>query len=259
MTDTPLSKEERQEVYDLFKELHRLGVTEIIGKRLNRYGKLEPVYRLLPGQKNEAMNEETACPGCRGTGTFELMSMPDVPPDEGFQIAEVCRPCGGTGRITPQQWREWCVYAYGEAGPDLDINWHKPLSVAELDEKTAALLATLTPAEQERAKSLWDEIVAVQGVGGPGTARNDWLECLKQTIAERDNKADSALRWFGAADRRRRVGGQKMPRVRPTKQKGRATDKARLITHDFGRRHDQAPYHGGGSRDVFVSKSQHAQ
>jgi hypothetical protein len=48
MTATP---EERQQVYDVFKEFVRLGIAEVIGERANRYGQLEPIYRLIPGSE----------------------------------------------------------------------------------------------------------------------------------------------------------------------------------------------------------------
>ena len=50
--------------------------------------------------------EIVACPRCEGTGTWTLENV-DGPPEEGFSVSEVCRPCCGTGRVTKRRWKEW--------------------------------------------------------------------------------------------------------------------------------------------------------
>ena len=51
------------------------------------------------------MAKKYPCPRCRGTGDFALIG-------PNFDVAEVCKACGGTGRVTPQEWQSWCDSAY---------------------------------------------------------------------------------------------------------------------------------------------------
>jgi hypothetical protein len=49
------------------------------------------------------------------------------------------------------------------------------------------LFATLTPAEQARAYSIFKLCCEVQGYGGAGTMANDMLFAIQETIGERGN------------------------------------------------------------------------
>jgi hypothetical protein len=53
---------------------------------------------------------EAACPRCDGSGVFTLESAEDAPEDERFSCSDGCKACGGTGRVTADQWNAWVDY-----------------------------------------------------------------------------------------------------------------------------------------------------
>ena len=46
------------------------------------------------------------CPRCGGTGGYGCQSLPGVPYEESFDVSELCRLCGGSGRTT-QKMVDW--------------------------------------------------------------------------------------------------------------------------------------------------------
>jgi hypothetical protein len=55
--------------------------------------------------------QEYDCPRCRGTGCYSLVILDDAG-TEINGVSEGCRACGKTGRVTREQWDEWCRVAY---------------------------------------------------------------------------------------------------------------------------------------------------
>jgi hypothetical protein len=45
-----------------------------------------------------------SCPRCGGTGTFTLVC------DDGNGVSDDCIPCRHTGRVTVEQWNDWCDF-----------------------------------------------------------------------------------------------------------------------------------------------------
>jgi hypothetical protein len=58
-------------------------------------------------QKNTKAARKFDCPRCDGTGDYEITT------DDGNGCSESCRACGATGKVTPQDWQDWCDVAYG--------------------------------------------------------------------------------------------------------------------------------------------------
>ena len=54
------------------------------------------------------MSKLYKCPRCNGTGNFSLET------EDGNGFSETCKACGKTGKLTPEQWEEWCQTRYGE-------------------------------------------------------------------------------------------------------------------------------------------------
>jgi DnaJ-class molecular chaperone len=42
------------------------------------------------------------CPRCGGTGEYTM-----------DMCGKRCRACGATGKVTPEEWQEWCDVAHG--------------------------------------------------------------------------------------------------------------------------------------------------
>jgi len=58
-----------------------------------------------------------ACPRCDGTGTYSITVTEGPEAGNGFE--ERCAPCGGTGRVTIQDWNRWRDYIYSLQSPEV--------------------------------------------------------------------------------------------------------------------------------------------
>src|SRR5262245_44861859 len=60
------------------------------------------IVRLLEEMRSLAGEIVFSCPRCGGSGEFTITC------EDGNGCSERCRPCHGTGKVTKQDWKEWC-------------------------------------------------------------------------------------------------------------------------------------------------------